>query len=119
VLKGKDYASTAQTMPGTAAVLQAVAKDKFGIGYGGAGYGEGAKHINVKKDESSPAVAPTAENIANQTYPIWRYLYIYVNPELDKGDIAAYLTWIRGDEGQKIVQQVGYFPLPKSQRSGS
>lgn len=119
VLKGKDYASTAQTMPGTAAVLQAVAKDKYGIGYGGAGYGEGAKHINVKKDASSPAVAPTAENIANQTYPIWRYLYIYVNPELDKGEVAAYLTWICGDEGQKIVQQVGYFPLPKSQRSGS
>ncbi|NDD37652.1 MAG: phosphate ABC transporter substrate-binding protein, partial [Verrucomicrobia bacterium] len=35
VLQGKDFASSAQTMPGTAAVLQAVAKDKNGIGYGG------------------------------------------------------------------------------------
>jgi phosphate transport system substrate-binding protein len=119
VMKKKDFAASAQTMPGTAAVLQAVAKDKYGVGYGGAGYGEGAKSIDVKKDDASPAVAPTAENIANQTYPIWRYLYIYVNPALDKGEIAAYLKWIRGNAGQEIVQDVGYFPLPPSERSGS
>ncbi len=119
VLKGKDFAASAQTMPGTAAVLQAVAKDKNGIGYGGAAYGEGAKHLKVKKDETSPGVEPIADNIANQSYPIWRYLYIYVNPDLDKAEIGAYLKWIRSDEGQKVVEQVGYFPLPKNWRSGS
>jgi len=119
VLKKKDFAATAQTMPGTAALLQAVSKDKNGIGYGGAAYGTGAKAIKVKTDANSPAVEPTAENIANQTYPIWRYLYIYVNPALDKGEIASYLNWIRSDDGQAIVQEVGYFPLPKSARSGS
>jgi phosphate transport system substrate-binding protein len=119
VLKKKDFAASAQTMPGTAAVLQAVAKDKNGIGYGGAAYGAGAKHLRVKKDASSPGVEPTAENIANQTYPIWRYLYIYVNPDLDRGEIADYLKWIRSDAGQAIVQEVGYFPLPKHARSDS
>jgi ABC-type phosphate transport system substrate-binding protein len=34
-----------------------------------------------------------------------------VNPALDKGDVAAYLTWIRSDAGQKVVKEVGYFPL--------
>jgi len=116
VLQGKDFASSAQTMPGTAAVLQAVAKDKNGIGYGGAAYGAGAKHLKVKKDDASPAVEPTEENVIKGTYPIWRYLYLYVNPALDKGDIAKYLTWIRGDEGQKVVKDVGYFPLPKNLR---
>jgi phosphate transport system substrate-binding protein len=116
VLQGKDFASSAQTMPGTAAVLQAVAKDKNGIGYGGAAYGAGAKHLKVKKDDASPAVEPTEENVIKGTYPIWRYLYVYVNPALDKGDIAKYLTWIRGDEGQKVVKDVGYFPLPKNLR---
>ncbi len=116
VLQGKDFASSAQTMPGTAAVLQAVAKDKNGIGYGGAAYGAGAKHLKVKKDDTSPAIEPTEENVVKGTYPIWRYLYVYVNPALDKGDIAKYLTWIRGDEGQKVVKDVGYFPLPKNLR---
>ena len=116
VLKGKDFVASAQTMPGTAAVLQAVSKDKGGIGYGGAAYGAGARHVPIKKDDTSPAVEPTEENVLAQKYPIWRYLYIYVNPALDKGDVAAYLKWIRGDEGQKVVKDVGYFPLPKNQR---
>jgi len=116
VLQGKDFTSSAQTMPGTAAVLQAVAKDKNGIGYGGAAYGAGAKHLKVKKDDASPAIEPTEENVIKGVYPIWRYLYVYVNPALDKGDIQKYLTWIRGDEGQKVVKDVGYFPLPKNLR---
>jgi len=112
VLKGKDFVASAETKPGTAAVLQAVAADPKGIGYGGAAYGAGAKHIAVKKEDSSPAVEPSQETVLNGTYPIWRYLYVYVNPALDKGDIAAYLKWIRGEAGQKLVKDVGYYPLP-------
>jgi phosphate transport system substrate-binding protein len=117
VLKGQDFAASAQTMPGTAAILQAVTKDKGGIGYGGAAYGAGAKHLLVKKTDSSPAIEPTEETVLNGTYPIWRHLYVYVNPALDKGEIAAYLNWIRSDDGQKIVKDVGYYPLPKNLRS--
>ena len=117
VLNGQDFAASAQTMPGTAAIIQAVSKDKGGIGYGGAGYGAGAKHLSIKKDDNSPAIDPTEANVINHTYPIWRYLYVYVNPALDKGDIGTYLNWIRSDEGQKIVKDVGYFPLPANLRS--
>lgn len=112
VLKGKDFAASAQTMPGTAAVLQAVAKDKNGIGYGGAAYGAGAKHLAIKKDENSPAIEPSEQTVLNGTYPIWRYLYIYVNPAVDKGEVAAFLNWIRSNDGQAIVKEVGYYPLP-------
>jgi phosphate transport system substrate-binding protein len=117
VLKGHDFAASAQTMPGTAAILQAVAKDKGGIGYGGAAYGAGAKHLSIKKDKNSPAIEPTEETILKGTYPIWRYLYVYVNPALDKGEISAYMSWIRSDAGQKVVKDVGYFPLPASLRN--
>ena len=112
VLKGRDFAASAQTMPGSAAVLQAVAKDKGAIGYSGAAYGKGAKHIKVKRDENSPAMEPNEENVVKGTYPIWRYLYIYLNPNLNKGEIASYLNWIRTEEGRKVVKDVGYFPLP-------
>jgi len=116
VLKGKDFVASAQTMPGTAAVLQAVAKDKNGIGYGGAAYGAGAKHLKVKKDDASPAVEPSEETVLGQKYPIWRYLYVYVNPAQDKGEIGAYLNWIRSDEGQAIVKDIGYYPIPDNLR---
>ena len=116
VLDGADFSSKAQTMPGTAAVLEAVAKDKSGIGYGGAGYGKGAKHLAIKKDDSSPAIEPSEETVVKGTYPIWRHLYIYVNPALDKGQTAAYLNWIRSDDGQKVVKEIGYYPLPAQLR---
>jgi phosphate transport system substrate-binding protein len=116
VLNGRDFAASAQTMPGSAAVLQAVAKDKGAIGYSGAAYGKGAKHVKVKRDENSPAMEPNEENVVKGTYPIWRYLYIYLNPNLNKGEIASYLNWIRTEEGQKVVKDVGYFPLPSHLR---
>ena len=116
VLQGADFVASAQNMPGTAALLQAVAKDPKAIGYGGAAYGQGAKHLLVKQTADAAGVEPTEENILNRKYPIWRYLYVYVNPSLDKGDVAKYMTWIRSDEGQKLVKDVGYFPLPKNLR---
>ena len=117
VLKGKDFAASAQTMPGTAAIVQAVVKDKNGIGYGGAAYGGSSKLLSIKKTETSPAIAPNEETVMNGTYPIWRHLYVYVDPAKDKGEIADYLSWIRSDDGQKYVKDIGYYPLPKNLRS--
>jgi phosphate transport system substrate-binding protein len=116
VLKGKDFAASAQTMPGTSALVQAVSKDNGGIGYGGAAYAKGTKALKIKKDDASPAIEPTEANVINNTYPIWRYLFVYVNPGLDKGEIASYLNWIRSEEGQKLVKEVGYYPLPDKLR---
>jgi phosphate transport system substrate-binding protein len=119
VLMGKDFAASAQTMPGTAAIVQAVVKDKNGIGYGGAAYGGSSKLLSIKATDASPAIAPTEETVMNGTYPIWRHLYIYVNPAQDKDEIGAYLNWIRSDDGQKYVKDIGYYPLPKNLRSGN
>ena len=116
VLEGRDFVASAQTMPGSAAVLQAVAKDKGAIGYGGAAYGAGAKHLAIKKTDSSPAIEPTEETVLKGTYPIWRYLFVYINPAIDKGEISKYLNWIRSEEGQKLVKDIGYFPLPEHLR---
>jgi len=116
VLQGKDFAANAQTLQGTAQVLQAVSGEPKSIGYGGAAYGAGAKHIKVSKKKGGEAIEPTEETVLGGTYPIWRYLYVYLNPALDKGEIAAYLNWIRSDEGQKLVKEVGYYPLPAQLR---
>ena len=70
----------------------------------------------VKKNEGSPAVEPSEETVVKGTYPIWRYLYVYVNPALDKGEVAQYLNWMRSEEGQKLVKDIGYFPLPANLR---
>ncbi len=109
VLGGGDYMPGMQSMPGTAAVVNAVAKDKNGIGYGGAAYGKGIREIKVKKDANSPAYAPTAENVKSGVYPLSRYLYMYT-AQRPAGAVKEYIDWILSSEGQAIVAQVGYFP---------
>lgn len=105
-----DYATTCQTLPGTAAVVNAVKKDKNGIGYGGAAYAAGVKHCKVKKDDNSIAYLPTTENIANNKYPITRYLYMYLRNK-PTGDTKKYIDWMLSAEGQKLAVEVGYFPV--------
>jgi len=105
-----DFSPACQTLPGTAAIVNAVKKDKYGIGYGGAAYAEGVKDCKVKKDDKSPAYLPTAETIKNKTYPISRYLYMYLKNR-PTGAMKAYIDWILSPEGQKIITEVGYFPV--------
>lgn len=110
VLMGDDFAPTVQSMPGTAAVVNAVAKDKAGIGYGGAAYGKGIRELKVKKDAGSTAYAPSRENIQQGLYPVSRFLFMYVRNK-PTGAIKEFVDWILSDEGQKIVNEVGYFPI--------
>jgi phosphate transport system substrate-binding protein len=105
-----DYSSNVQSLPGTAAVVNAVKKDIDGIGYGGAAYAVGVKHAYVKKDANSKAYVPTAESIAKNDYPITRYLYMYLRNR-PTGETKKYIDWILGSEGQSIVVEVGYFPV--------
>lgn len=110
VLNGEDFAATAQNMAGTAAVVNAVAKDEAGIGYGGAAYGKGIRELPIKADEKSPAYAPTMDNIRSGKYPVSRFLYMYVRAK-PTGELKAYIDWILSDEGQNVVSEVGYFPI--------
>ncbi len=110
VLEGEDYVSSMQSMPGTSAVVNAVAKDKLGIGYGGSAYGKGIRELKVKAEASGTAYAPTVENIRAGDYPITRFLFMYVKNR-PTGAMKEYIDWILGDEGQKIVNEVGYFPI--------
>jgi phosphate transport system substrate-binding protein len=109
VVKG-DYAASVQTLPGTAAVVNAVKKDINGIGYGGAAYAVGVRYAKVKKDANSPAYVPSTETIAKNQYPITRYLYIYLRNR-PTGETKKYIDWILGAEGQRVVTEIGYFPV--------
>jgi phosphate transport system substrate-binding protein len=110
VLMGKDYSPRAQTLQGTAAVVNAVAKDANGIGYGGAAYAKGIRFAAVKKDDKSPGVLPNIDTVRSGQYRISRYLYLYSRVKPSK-EMKAFLDWATGPEGQAIVTKVGYFPV--------
>jgi phosphate transport system substrate-binding protein len=110
VLKEADFAASVQTLPGTAAVVNAVAQDKTGIGYGGAAYAKGVKEIAVKTDAQTPGVLPRLESIRDKSYPISRDLYFYLRKK-PEGAIKAFLDYVLSPEGQKLVTEVGYYPV--------
>jgi phosphate transport system substrate-binding protein len=110
VLMGRDFSPRAQTLQGTAAVVNAVANDANGIGYGGAAYAKGIRFAAVKKDDKSPAVLPSLETVRSGQYPISRYLYLYTRVKPAK-EMKAFIDWATGAEGQEIVTRVGYFPV--------
>ena len=105
-----DFSPSCQTLPGTAAIVNAVKKDKYSIGYGGAAYAEDVKDCKVKKDSKSKGFLPTAATIKNKTYPISRYLYMYLKSK-PTGETKKFIDWILGSEGQKMIATVGYFPV--------
>ena len=110
VLDGADYSSSVQGMPGTAAVVNSVSKDRFGIGYGGMAYAKGIRLVAVRKDAGSPAVVPSEATVNDGSYPISRYLYMYT-ANRPTGAVKEYIDWVLSREGQEIAAKVGYFPV--------
>ena len=110
VLQKADFAAAVQTLPGTAAVVNAVARDANGIGYGGAAYHTGVRECAVKRDDATPGVLPTAENVHSGAYPISRALYFYTR-KAPEGPIRGFVDFALSEPGQKLVTEVGYFPV--------
>ena len=100
VLENADYTPRAQTMPGTAAVVNAVAKEKFGIGYGGAAYAKGIKVLKIKKDAARPGSRPPTTTIKDGTYPLSRPLFFYLRPK-PSAEIKAFTDWVVAAKGRR------------------
>lgn len=113
VLENKDFAAAVQTLAGTSAVVAAVKGDVFGIGYGGIAYLEGIRALKVRKDAPSPPVAPSLQTAQDGSYPISRFLYFYTAGQ-PTGTGQRFVDWVKSAAGQAVIEQVGYYPLPKS-----
>lgn len=111
-----DFKSNVNEQPGSASVVQSVTTSANGIGYSGLGYStSGVRVLPLAKKGSTVYVEPTAENALKGTYPLTRYLFVYVNkkpsqpvPPLER----EFLKMVLSKEGQEVVIKGGYIPLP-------
>lgn len=110
-----DFKQTVKEQPGSSAVVQGVANDLGGIGYSGIGYitsGVKAVPLGAKADK---LVEPTQENCLNGSYPLARFLFVYVNKKpgqpLDTLTLE-FIKFVVSQQGQEIVAKDGYYPLP-------
>ncbi|MDY0340955.1 MAG: PstS family phosphate ABC transporter substrate-binding protein [Coriobacteriia bacterium] len=101
-----EFAQSAKLLPSNQAISDEVKANQGAIGYVGLGYVTDAVKV-VTVDGVKASVETATEN----SYPISRYLYIYSNGE-PQGVMATYLEWILGEEGQQLVADEGFVPLP-------
>ena len=53
-------------------------------------------------------IAPTAENVRNENYPIITPIYAVTYEEQTNENVDKLLQWILSDEGQEIIEKTGY-----------
>jgi phosphate transport system substrate-binding protein len=115
VLQNGDYKDTVKEQPGSASVVQGITSDRYGIGYSGIGYKtSGVKVVALAEKEGGTFSSGSYEDVVQGTYPLARYLYLYVNRAPGKPLdplVREFLKLVLGRQGQEVVVKDGYLPL--------
>ncbi len=114
-LYGGDYKPGIKLLPGSEAVVQSVAGDKFAIGYSGIGYKtDGVRTVPLASYYGGTCYDAAAEPTLSGKYPIARYLYVYVNKKpaqaLDPLR-AEFIKYILSKDGQEQTEKGGFYSI--------
>ena len=97
-------------------MVQGISEDRFGIGYSGIGYlTSGVRMLALSKKKGQCFKRGTLQNIENGSYPLGRFLYIYINKAPDTPldpMVREFCRFIFSKKGQEIVIKDGYMPVP-------
>ena len=111
-----DFKPTVKEQPGSSAVVQAIASDKYAIGYSGIGYRTAdVRPLPLASNADAAAVEPVAANAYSGDYPLARFLYLSVNrkPSAPLDPLRReFLRYVLSASGQGDVKKDGYLPLP-------
>jgi phosphate transport system substrate-binding protein len=114
-LYGGDYKPEVQQEPGSEAVVQNVAQDKFAMGYSGIGYKtDGVRTVPLASCYGGKCYDATEDVTLTNKYPIARYLYVYINkpPNRPLDPLRAELVkYILSKGGQTLTEKGGFFPM--------
>jgi phosphate transport system substrate-binding protein len=117
-LKNGDFRDEVKEQPGSASVVQGVTVDRFAIGYSGIGYTTaGVRAVPLAEMDRATCVDATPDNAYAGTYPLARFLYVYVNKAPGKPLdplTREFLKLVLSKDGQGDVIKDGYFPIPAS-----
>lgn len=116
VLAGGEFLPTVQEEPGAASVILALSRDQLSIGYSGIGLqASSVRIVPLTELDGMPLITPSAATVADQTYPLRRLLYLYVDKapgSLLSPAVQEFLTFVKSREGQEAVVRAGFYPLP-------
>ncbi|WP_455245032.1 PstS family phosphate ABC transporter substrate-binding protein [Petrachloros mirabilis] len=119
VLQGRAADSDILEQSGSATQILAIARDHNAIGYAGAGFQTNlVRLLGLAEEAGAPFVTPTTEMVQHGTYPLTRYLYLYVDKTPKAGldpIIKELLTFANSSSGQAVVTKAGSYPLSAKQ----
>ena len=114
-LFGGDYKDSVKEQPGSSAVVQGVASDKYGMGYSGVGYKTADVGIvPLSQEDGGDAFDTSAENAYSGDYPLARFLYVYINKNPNEALDplrTEFIKYILSQAGQEAVLKDGYYPI--------
>ena len=115
VLLNGAYKETIRQQPGSAAVVQGVARDKYALGYSGIGYLRAdVRPIPLARDAKSDFIPAEAAHAYKGDYPLTRSLYLYVNyrPGTPLDPLRReFLRYVFSKQGQLDVARSGSLPV--------
>jgi phosphate transport system substrate-binding protein len=110
-----DYKDSVKEQPGSSTVVQGVATDKYGVGYSGVGYKTAdVRTVPLTATPGGECFDATSDNAYSGSYPLARFLYIYVNrnPNQAMDPLRAeFVRYVFSKQGQEAVVKDGYFPV--------
>ncbi len=108
-LENMNYTSRALMMGTNAQLKGQIAKDKSAISYLGFGsIDKTVKMLKISVDDIN-YFSPTAENIANLTYPIYRTYHFYFRTK-DSEKVKHFIDFVKSDEGKNIILRNDHLP---------
>jgi phosphate transport system substrate-binding protein len=115
-LKNGDFKDSVKEQPGSASVVQGVTVDRFAMGYSGIGYATaGVRAVPLTEKDGGKCIEATAENSYSGSYPLSRFLFVYINRAPGKPLdplVREFARLMLSREGQEAVVKDGYFPIP-------
>lgn len=110
-----DFKNKVNEQPGSASVVQSISTSLNSLGYSGIGYKTSGVKIIPLSTQGNNFVEATIENAVNGSYPLSRFLYVYVNKHPNRPmspKESEFIKLVLSQTGQKIVEKDGYIPLP-------
>jgi len=110
-----DFKDSVKEQPGSSAVVQGIAQDKYGIGYSGIGYlTADVRAVPLAASNADDVVEATPANAYSGDYPLSRFLYVYINkkPGAQLDPLRReFVQYMFSKEGQTDVVKDGYYPV--------
>jgi phosphate transport system substrate-binding protein len=114
------YKADVKAQPDSESVVGAITNDVAGIGYSGIGFKtEGVRAVPLSSATGGQCFDTSAQSTLSGSYPIARYLFIYLNKKPGEGLDPLrreFVKFILSKDGQAIAEAGGFYSITSTMR---